>query len=347
MESVNKETGLSYKRLCEAMRVPYPTFKRWRKRKALASPVVHAPGPKKVAPFDADALSGDVLCLAHGRQRTQGTGHLYESWSRHVSRRDLDELVRQTRAELHSVERMTQTRLEWQKCSIGLVWATDGTKFGPSLEGSPLHLLDTTDLGSKHTFDPLSTAWEPCGEEVGGYVQHLFSRNGVPLFFKKDNGSNLNSRIVRDVLLENWVIPLNSPVRYPQYNGSLENNNGRLKKAIMAELSPYDTCRTDTFPLYSKVAAYNLNHEVRDVLGGRTACTAYHEGRRNAEYNITERRAIYDWIKEVAGCIFAQVGEEGQKAKDTAWRRAVETWLVLNGFVKTNINGLSVNLFSA
>lgn len=240
---------------------------------------------------------------------------------------------------------MVMTHVEWQDKSVGLVWSADGTMFGPSLEGSPLNLIDTYDLGSKYTFAPLSTAWEPCGEEIGGYLQNLISKHSAPLFIKMDNGSNLNSDAVKDVLRENWVITLNSPVRYPMYNGSLENNNRLLKKAILNQLAPYDTCSIECFGLHSKLAAHDLNHKPREVLKGKIPCSAYYDNKEINKFDIRERRGIYDWITNVAKSILAQLGTRGQTAEDTAWRKAIESWLVLNGFVKTKVNGLSVNLF--
>jgi hypothetical protein len=58
-------------------------------------------------------------------------------------------------------------------------------------------------------------------------VLFALTKGGL-LFIKRDNGSNLNSCAVNEIL-ENWyVIPLNSPVRCPQYNGAVENAKKRL-----------------------------------------------------------------------------------------------------------------------
>jgi len=103
MEYVKKETGLPYKCLCEAMRVPYANFKRWYRRKLREAPVISVPGPKKVPPFEPDLLKIDIACLDHGRKRTHGTGSLQKRYAQQISRRDMDELVQQARKEMHEV----------------------------------------------------------------------------------------------------------------------------------------------------------------------------------------------------------------------------------------------------
>jgi transposase InsO family protein len=50
-----------------------------------------------------------------------------------------------------------------------------------------------------------------------------------PLVLKSDNGSPFISQLVRDLLIQWGVVLLLSPVRRPQYNGSIEAANGPMK----------------------------------------------------------------------------------------------------------------------
>jgi transposase InsO family protein len=52
---------------------------------------------------------------------------------------------------------------------------------------------------------------------------------GPPLVIKADNGSPFISQVVRDLLHQWGVVLLLSPVRRPQYNGSIEAANGPMK----------------------------------------------------------------------------------------------------------------------
>ncbi len=52
------------------------------------------------------------------------------------------------------------------------------------------------------------------------------------MFLKRDCGSPLNCQAVNDVLERYWVLPLNSPVRCPRYNGSMERSMRDLHAAL-------------------------------------------------------------------------------------------------------------------
>jgi hypothetical protein len=74
-------------------------------------------------------------------------------------------------------------------------------------------------------------------EEISGYLTATFNRFGAPLFVKRDNGSNLNHTAVNDVLIEYFVMPVNSPVQYPPYNGAIEEAQTELKIGLEAKHS--------------------------------------------------------------------------------------------------------------
>jgi len=61
---------------------------------------------------------------------------------------------------------------------------------------------------------------------VVGTLLILFLRFGPPLVLKADNGSAFDNDQVRGLLAAWGVTLLLSPVRRPQYNGSIEAANG-------------------------------------------------------------------------------------------------------------------------
>ena len=96
----------------------------------------------------------------------------------------------------------------------------------------------------------------------------LFRRFGAPLFYKRDNGGNLNRTAVNDVLAEYGVIPLNSPAYYAPYNGAIERGQREIKQGLRDKQSDWAS-RTD-IDLESLVqnVAHDANHQHRRNLDG-------------------------------------------------------------------------------
>lgn len=347
IENARAETHLPYRTLCACMEIPYHRFRRWRNRVAGSQPVLSVPGPKKTEAFNPAVLRGEVEDLAHGVHRTPGTGPLYGRYRFALSRRDFSDLVTQVRLELRLKKRLNLTRVEW--LVPGMAWATDGTQYREAGAPKGSELLTIREMCSKYLFRPLCTFWTPCGEEIGGYLANLFFINGIPLFLKMDNGSNLCSEAAMDVLTEHSVIPLLSPPEYPGYNGSIENAQGDIKSAIQP-LLPLGRAATETeFEMCARVAAHDLNHQVRRVLKGKTACNVLGGGRNPITITIPERRAIYDWLNDTTESILSQLEESledaSKRARATARRKAAELWLVKNKVIRLTRNGKSVTLF--
>ena len=101
------------------------------------------------------------------------------------------------------------------------------------------------DVTSKYKFEPLVRKGSITGGEIAQHLKRLFEQFGAPLFLKRDNGSNLNSKEVADLLKEFKVIPLNSPTYYPQYNGAIEHAQGEAKRELYRLSPEYDNA--DTF----------------------------------------------------------------------------------------------------
>ena len=122
---MREKTGMSYRDLCNAVRVPWSNFSRWRGRIRKDMVLVKRPGPKKVEPFDPAALQEDIHSLHHGTKRSAGTTKLYWRYQQSVSRRDLGQMVEQVRHDLARDHRRHLRRLEW--LAAGVAWAMDVT----------------------------------------------------------------------------------------------------------------------------------------------------------------------------------------------------------------------------
>jgi hypothetical protein len=60
MDQIREKTGIPYRAICEAARLPYPSLIRWRGRRKNQSPLVRQPGPPKVKPPDFGRLEQDT-----------------------------------------------------------------------------------------------------------------------------------------------------------------------------------------------------------------------------------------------------------------------------------------------
>ena len=107
-----------------------------------------------------------------------------------------------------------------------LAWAFD------RLQYATCHVHNLQDLCSRYKFAPMTCEHMPCGEEVASHLDRHFTRFGLPLFIKRDNGGNLNHRAVNALLEERLIIPINSPCYRASYNGAIEHSQGELKTWI-------------------------------------------------------------------------------------------------------------------
>jgi hypothetical protein len=120
-------------------------------------------GPKKVRPLNLAELKKKVRDLDHGRKRSRGTGRLHGAYAESISRRDLNELVRQVRSDSND-----PCQVDWLRTD--LAWAMDG------LEYRDCHVQNVQDLCSRYKFAPLTSAAEPCGEEIAGHLSRHFRK---------------------------------------------------------------------------------------------------------------------------------------------------------------------------
>jgi hypothetical protein len=241
-----------------------------------------------------------------------------------------------TRYDAYLDHRRNLRRIAW--LAPGVVWSVDDSLYGHDTEGCLVNLHQIRDLASRYTFNPITG--EPTGGETSaGYLDHLFSVCGAPLFFKRDNAGNLNSQTVNDVFNEHLVIPLNSPPQYPPYNGSIEYAQREVKDIMRDKLRYKPDCPGVHLCAYAECSVNDLNHQPRRILNGKTSCQVFWGQKDNYRFTKPERRAIYDLILLNAERILNQMQDHSQKSIAAAWRIAVETFLRWKGFITVSING--------
>jgi transposase InsO family protein len=272
-----------------------------------------------------DEFRKDIEGLDHGRKRTSGIGKVRSKWCRLLSRRAISDAVRLYREERNRQDRAMERRVHWHL--PGLVWAVDDTEL--SMNGIKMNVHNVRDLSSRYTFRPLLGEF-PKGSDVAENLRILFREHGAPLFLKRDNGSNLNSKEVDGVLAEFGVIALNSPAYYPPYNGAIENCQRELKAQMQIM---YERGASD-FQLMAELSAHNLNHRRRDCLKGACSCACLSSGSVQMKaYNLKKRKEVRDQIMALVRQIKEKTDSEKSVDFDTIWRVAVEAWLHRHGLV--------------
>jgi transposase InsO family protein len=336
VDGMREKTGISYRDLCSALRVPWSSFSRWRGRIRKDTVLVRRPGPKKVEPFDPAVVKEDIHSLNHGCKRSEGTTKLYGRYREGVSRRDLSRMVGQVRHDLWVDQRRNLRQIDW--LMPGVVWAMDATEHDRrAADGEKIHLHNTQDLGSRYKFLPMAGGY-PVGEEIAGYLADKFFRFGPPLLLKRDNGGNMNHLAVNEVLSEFFILPLNSPAYYAPYNGAIEESQGELKKCLRDKLGLVPSCSREQIEPYAEAAVHDLNHRLRGSLGGKTSCQVFFCSGSKPSFTKRERRDIYDGLMERVERILSKMNPCGQSAKESAWRIAVEFWLKSKDFINVHIN---------
>jgi hypothetical protein len=336
---MKKSCALSNSSIAREFGLSYTTLMRWKRRLTAGRPAVEKPGPKKVRPLNLGQLKQKIGDLQQGKKRSRGTGHLHSSFSDAISRRDLNQMIRNVRNEKNRQKRTRQYHVTWLRPN--LAWAMDDCRKPSVAAEGDLHLHNLSDLCSRYKFNPLASSSLPCGEEVAGHLSYLISRFGAPLFCKRDNGGNLNHGAVNDILEEAYVIPINSPPYTAPYNGAAEHTQGEFKGYLRRWHWKANTI--DEFSLLAESAAHDLNHQPRRSLNGRTACRVYF-GNNRMRWDKRRRKSIYNWIRDLAAEISLRAGEK--KISGTAWRVAAKQWLVKNGLIKIQMAGNVLPHFS-
>jgi hypothetical protein len=331
MKASKTRDDLAYRRQCAAVPLAYASFKRWKARQERGEAIVRKAGPKKVRPMDLHELYGKIQRLSHRRRRTHGTGGLYRTCRHGISRRDYQGLIAQARREAND----QMQEIQW--LVPGLVWSLDDFQYGSRREGT-LWFHSSQDLGSRYKFSPVAGEHLIEGPVVAVRLEKRFRLYGPPLFLKRDNGGNLNHEAVNRLLEKYFVLPLNSPGYYAQYNGGIEHAQGEIQTALRQRILP--PCTVPQAQSAAEAAVHELNHNPRRILKGRTSCDSFHHGRGNIRcYNTRRRREVLDSILSKAADILAAQEAERKLTPGAAWRIAAKIWLQQNGAITLAARG--------
>jgi hypothetical protein len=265
-------------------------------------------------------LEAAITAMKHGSKRSQGSGALYEKYKGAISRRELTRLVREMRAGKNKRRRGHCQQVKWNE--VGVCWAIDSTEYGRDEQGKKLVVHTVRELASRYELEPMVSVGLK-GEQVAEHLKALFERHGVPLFLKRDNGSNLNDAAVNAVMDEYGVMPLNSPAYWPGYNGARERGIRELKEALGKGPERWEL---EALQPYVEAVANRLNIRSRRCLKGKNAMEVYASRKRN-RFGKKERRNIFEWIKIRSMAILAEVKPMNHRSWNAAWRKATETWL--------------------
>ena len=329
LEQVKQATHDSCRGLCLQQGLPYSSLMRWRGRRRRGLPLVSPRGPVRL-PLNAAGLWDRVRSLQHGRHRTFGAPSVYPAFRDQLARRYVRALVRSVRQEVNRAATAAQRRIEW--LAPGLVWSMDDLE-RRDLGQDPVFWHQVQDLASRYKFVPLMGR-QPPSDEIALHLRHLFHANEPPLFLKRDNGGNLNGDEVNIVLDEHLVIPLNSPPRYPPYNGGIEVAQGEFQDALVLRRAA-DPTVVSHLPLMTEVITHDLNHQGRPCLDGQCSCVRYFTGRlEQPKYNRAQRKEVYREILALVDEMRVQLGEVDERTAQALWRRAVETWMQAHGLIR-------------
>lgn len=261
-------------------------------------------------------------------------GDLYERFRDAISRRDQQLYVSEARKELRGLQQDLARRVAWRW--PGAIWSVDDTK-APLLPQAQGMVDLLYDLGGRYNVGVLGQETMAHGEAIAACLEEAFETFGPPLFFKRDNGSNLNHGRVNEVFAQWWVIPLNSPRHYPPYNGSIEREQALLKRALEARVGAAVLTPLE-YRQACELAGHALNHRRRRILGGRTPCAALQAGLGwvRQTFNRRKRKEVFDQIEAMAVDIMRLLRDDRDHVPDIAWRYACETWMQQNSLIRVS-----------
>ena len=305
--------------LCYSL-VPCATVLRWRARWRAGAALVERAGPKKKQPLDLQSVKQKIQQLEHRRQRSAGSTALYAELADSLSRRRFQELVAEERQ--NKLDHMK--RIQW--LVPGTAWSMDTTEYGPE----KIKITPLRDLASKYQLPTPLVQPQEQGARIALYLDLMFKQQGAPMFLKRDLGSPLNCQAVDQVLERHWVLPLNSPARYPKYNGSIERNMRDLQHALDQR-----ALRTLQVPMTVEVelVTHQLNHRRLRSLANLTPCQVYHDPARRIRLHGASRQRIFREVFEQFWHYVECMPERNLHAINAAWRLIVETWLRRQGWI--------------
>lgn len=328
-EALQDKLGCSARAICGGLALPYRTFLRWRVRQHRDVPVVQPPGPKKINPLPLAELQSRVAGLTHRDHRTFGAPALARELDERVSTREVAGCVAAHRRQQRRVQRHSFQRIEWTAPNVA--WSLDGSDTRADDRHVKLRFVAFQDLASRYRFEPLF-ALSLEGRGIAAHLDLLFHRHGAPLFLKRDNGSNLNSVEVNEVLARHGVIPLNSPAYCPRYNGAMENGIGQFKKHLLPCLVTPSSWNLETVHPLGRAMVVELNAQPRRCLHGQPAAAVFHADPRS--WTRRFRQNTFQWIETRWRATVAQMEQPNRRQVATAWRTEAVAWLRCQGLIR-------------
>jgi hypothetical protein len=314
----------TWRELCYEL-LPCATVLRWRARSQAGQPLVEKAGPKKRPAVNFHVIQYAIEKLDHGRTRTVGTTELCAQFADSISRRDLQEWIAQER----DSQNKSMKRIQW--LVPGAAWSLDTTEYGPDrAKITPLR-----DLASKYQVPTPLVAPAEDGQRIAIYLDLMFKQHGAPMFLKRDGGSPLNCAEVDQVLEAHRVLPLNSPPRYPQYNGSIERSMRDLHNALdqrrLASLQ-------NPLALDVELVTHQLNHRRLRSLRGQTPCQVFHDPARRLHLHGASRQKIFREVFNLFWHYQQRMTETNPHTIKALWRAVVESWLRRQGWISVSVS---------
>jgi len=326
--------GLSGRRLCQRTGLSRATYQRWGHRERCGQALLQRPGPPKTGPLPLAEVRAQLQQLVAGPHRTGGTGALYQQYRDRLSRRQLAALVREQRRQQRAERRARLLQITWY--SVQTAWALDATEWPTDQPGVKLQVLAARDLASNYGLG-LQAQLHLRGELVAEYLAQLIRRHGPPLFLKRDNGGVLHTPDVEQVLAAAAVLPLDSPVHYPGYNGGMEKHIGDLKRTFPYPLPDLAPAAGPRAQILLEALRHEANAQPRAALAGASPAEMFYAGPHLHVARPT-RAAIFHSLQLEAGCILSRMKTPDQRSFATAWRHAAQSWLRRQALISVSRN---------
>ena len=274
--------------------------------------------------------------LRHASKRSHGAGAIHANFHESLSRREADALIARLRERDKRRRRDRTLHLTWKHPN--LCWAMDATWLRTSPHDPGVHAVLARDLASHFHFEPLVLKAENA-QANREWLHRLIKRHGPPMVLKRDNGSPFNTPEIDDLLAAYGILPLNSPVCQPTYNGAIEHGIGSFKRELAELLDPgKPIAEQAALPQLVRAVTHLRNARSRRSLRGTSPATAYHQ-HPHFKRTRMERYQIFEWILGHAQAKLGTTWETSDHyARSAAWRRSVETWLRCQDLINVTRN---------
>ncbi len=324
-QTYKTDHSISFKDSSKELDTAYSTLMRYKTRIINGEDPVRIPGPKLIRPPDPEEVNSQIRDLEHSRKRTKGTGELIDAYRGMFAEKELYQLIKQARKDANHRIISEHEHLQW--LIPGSVWSMDDTEH--ALYDRKNQINHVADLATCYKVGAKALSKHHDQHSVAEHLNRLFTEHPAPLILKRDNGGNLCSKAVDEVLDRHMVIPLTSPTYYPKYNGSIEAHQNSLKRNIEREFQ--DKGIVKPYSVLVELAMHKCNHRRSSKGSKTTACQRFHANPFNM--NKRERKEVFQWIEYTTLDIGIKIGHLNKSEIKDLRRWVIETWLEENGFL--------------